>query len=246
VAIEAARGGHHDAGIKLMHKIIAVAATAAAAAAFSHPALASENTGSWQVKVLGTAVLPDGELDKVKFAVPSVAAALPADVKTGADDNFVPTVAIEYFFTPNVSVETICCVTQHDVDGKGALAGARLVSNAKIIPATFTAKYHFNAGGIKPYVGAGPTYFIFFDEKAGSTAQALGAASAKIDNAFGFALQAGIDIPVNESGLGISLDAKRYFLSVDAKWHDANGAKVLETKHNLDPWVLSAGLAFKF
>ena len=78
------------------------------------------------------------------------------------------------------------------------------------------------------------------------TISTLGAASAKIDNAFGFALQAGIDIPVNESGLGISLDAKRYFLSVDAKWHDANGAKVLETKHNLDPWVLSAGLAFKF
>ena len=236
----------HDAGTKLMRNTIALAATAAAAIAFSHPAMADENASSWQVKVLGTAVLPDGELDKVKFAAPSVAAALPANVETKADDNFVPTVAIEYFFTPNVSIETICCVTQHDVDGKGALAEARLVSNAKIIPATFTAKYHFNAGGIKPYVGAGPTYFIFFDEKAGATAQALGATKAKVDNAFGFALQAGIDIPVNDSGLGISLDAKRYFLSVDAKWHDANRAKVLETKHNLDPWVLSAGLAFRF
>lgn len=228
-----------------MRKTITLAA-AAAAVIVSHSVLAQENAGRWQVKLLGSAVLPDGELDKVKFAVPSVVAALPAKVETKADDNFVPTVAIEYFFTPNVSVETICCVTQHDVDGTGALAGARLVSNAKIIPATFTAKYHVNAGGIKPYVGAGPTYFIFFDEKAGSTAQALGATRAKVDNAFGLALQAGVDIPINSSGLGISLDAKRYFLSVDASWRDSNGSKVLETKHNLDPWVLSAGLAMRF
>lgn len=228
-----------------MRMTIALAATAAAFA-LSSPALAQENAGSWQVKLLGTAVLPDGEIDKVKFADPAVAAALPADPDTKADDNFVPTVAIEYFFTPNISLETICCVTQHDVDGKGALAGAGLVSNAKIIPATFTAKYHFNAGGIKPYIGAGPTYFIFFDEKPGATAKALGATKNSLEDSFGVALQAGIDIPVGSSGLGVSLDAKRYFLSTNAKWYDGTGAKVLETKHNLDPWVLSAGLAWRF
>ncbi len=34
--------------------------------------------------------------------------------------------------TGNISLETIAGVTQHDVDGRGALAGARLVSDAKI------------------------------------------------------------------------------------------------------------------
>jgi outer membrane protein len=229
-----------------MRKTIALSAAAVAMACWQQPVLARDNAARWQVKLLGSAVLPDGKLDKVKFAVPSVAGALPSNVETKADDNFVPTVAVEYFFTPNLSVETICCVTQHDVDGRGALNGARLVSNAKIIPATFTAKYHLNAGAIKPYIGAGPAYFIFFDEKPGATAQALGAARAKIDNSLGFALQAGIDIPVGASGLGVTLDAKRYFLSADAKWYDAGGAKVLHTRQTIDPWILSAGLAWRF
>ena len=62
----------------------------------------------------------------------------------------------------------------------------------------------------------------------------------------GLALQAGIDIPLNTSGMALSLDAKRYFMKVDAKWYDAGGAKVLHTRNTLDPWVLSAGLAWRF
>lgn len=220
-------------------------AAIAAALGFSASAQASE-TGRWQVKLLGSAVLPDGKIDKVEFAYPAIASALPSDPQTRADDNYVPTLAIEYFFTPRVSLETICCVTQHDVDGKGALAGAGLVSNAKIIPATFTAKYHFDAGGVSPYVGAGPSVFIFIDEKPGATARALGATRNTLETSLGFALQAGVDIPITKSGLAISLDAKRYFLKTTARWYDANGGKLLQTKHALDPWVLSAGLAWRF
>ncbi|QZP07167.1 OmpW family outer membrane protein [Caenibius sp. WL] len=228
-----------------MHKVAAIA-TLAVAVAFGLPAQAASPEGKIQIKVLGTAVLPDGKLDKVKFAVPAVAAALPANVETQANDNVVPTVAIEYFVSPNVSLETICCVTQHDIDGKGSLAGAELIANAKIVPATLTAKYHFNAGGVKPYLGAGPAYFIFIDEKSGATARALGATRNRINDSLGVALQAGIDIPLNASGMALSLDAKRYFMKVDAKWYDASGAKVLHTRNTLDPWVLSVGLAWRF
>ena len=63
---------------------------------------------------------------------------------------------------------------------------------------------------------------------------------------FGFAVQAGVDIPVNSSGLSLSLDAKRYFLRTSAHWFNAAGTEVLATRHRIDPWVLSAGLAFRF
>ena len=146
-----------------------------------------------------------------------------------------------------MSLETICCLTQHDVDGADGISGARLVKNINIIPATLTAKYHFGAGAaIKPYVGAGPTYWLMFNEKPGATMRALGATKTKIGDKLGFALQAGVDIPLNAKGLGLSLDAKRYFIDRNAKWYDASGAKILETEHNLDPWVLSAGLAWRF
>lgn len=216
--------------------------TVAALALAVSPASAQE-AGDIQLKLFATAVLPDGKITEVV----NNGLGLPAGTQTAADDNYVPTIAAEYFVSPNFSLETICCVTQHDVDGRGALAGAGLVSNANIIPATLTAKYHFGeAGGIRPYVGAGPTYFIFIDEKPGATARTLGATSQRLNDHFGVALQAGVDIPVNDSGMSLSLDAKRYFLRTTARWFNAAGTEVLETRHRLDPWVLSAGIAFRF
>ncbi|GGB51085.1 OmpW/AlkL family protein [Blastomonas aquatica] len=220
-------------------KIIPLAAMAVALAI---PGQAMAQAGEVHFKVLGTLVAPDGKIKDVKLDL----IGLPAGTQTKANDNFVPTVAIEYFFADSVSVETIAGVTQHDVDGRGALAGAGLVSNAKIVPATVTLKYHFGkAGGIRPYIGAGPSYFIFIDEKPGATARALGATSQKINDTVGAALQAGVDIPVNDKGMFVSVDAKRYFMRPLASWR-ANGVEVLRTRHQLDPWVVSAGIGFRF
>ncbi len=224
-----------------MRKLTFLAALAAATA-ISSPAMAGSADGKLQVKLLGTGVLPDGEI--TEFYTDLVG--LPADTQTKANDNVVPTVAIEYFFSPNFSIETICCVTQHDVDGTTGLPGAELVSNARIIPATFTAKYHLTTGGpFKPYVGAGPTYFIVFDEKPGAAAVGLGADDLKMSSELGFALQAGADFALGENGFGISIDAKKYFVDTKARWF-AGGTEVIATKHKLDPWVLSAGVSYRF
>lgn len=206
------------------------------------PAAAQDSQGKWQVKLMGTAVLPDGKIKTVL----NNAAGVPAGTQAKANDNIVPTLAIEYFFSPNFSVETICCLTQHDVDGAGALAGAELVSNIKILPATVSFKAHLPLGPIKPYVGAGPTYFIFIDEKSGATTKALGLTKQHLDDKVGVMLQAGVDIPLGAKGFGLSLDAKRYFLHPVARWYNAAGTELLATRHKLDPWVLSAGVAYRF
>lgn len=214
----------------------------AAMALTATPALAGDNDGRIQVRVFGTAVLPDGAATSVTTGT------LPAGSGTTADDNYVPTLAIEYFVTPNVSLETICCVTQHDVTGTGPLAGASLVSNANIIPATLTLKYHLGtAGGIRPYVGAGPSYFIFVSEEAGAGARTLlGATRQRMNDHFGVAIQAGLDVPLNDRGLSLSVDAKRYFLNTSAHWFNAAGTEVLATRHRINPWVISAGVGFRF
>jgi outer membrane protein len=215
---------------------------AATLLAMSGAAMAGSSDGKIQIKLMGSLVAPDGKITSVELDN----IGLPAGTQTRADDNFVPTIAAEYFFTPNISLETICCVTQHDVTGTGPLAGAGLVSNANIIPATLTAKYHFGDGsGFKPYIGAGPTYYIFIDEKAGATAKALGATRQKMNDKVGVALQAGFDLPLNEKGLGLSVDAKRYFVTTTAHWY-AGQTEVLRTRHRIDPWVVSAGLAYRF
>ncbi|APG61920.1 hypothetical protein LPB140_02735 [Sphingorhabdus lutea] len=198
--------------------------------------------GDVQIKLLATYVIPDGKITKVKLDN----VGLPMNSQTKANDNVVPTIVVEYFAADNISIETIAGVTQHDVDGVDGFAGAEAVSNAKIIPATLTVKYHFGDGkGFKPYVGAGPSYFLFLGEKSGATTKTLGANKVKLDDSLGFALQTGFDLPLNENGLSMSLDAKRYFLKTDASWFVGNN-KVLETRHKLDPWVISAGVAYRF
>lgn len=226
-----------------MKKVLMLGAAALAFAAV--PAMAQdapERAGHVQVKVLGTYVAPDGKITDVRTDL----IGLPAGAQSKADDNVTPTIAAEYFVTDAISLETIAGVTQHDVNGAGALGGATLVSNVKIIPATLTLKYHFGKdGGVQPYIGAGPSYFFFIDEKPGATTRGLGATRQKMNDTFGAAVQAGIDVPVNAKGLALSVDVKRYFLRPTATWY-AGTTEVLQTKHKLDPWVISAGIGFRF
>jgi outer membrane protein len=222
----------------MVSKVCGVA-LAAAAGLGALPAAAQE-AGDFQVKVLATAVLPDGEIDQVNLDL----VGLPAGTQTEANNNVVPTVAIEYFATDNFSIETICCVTQHDVDAVAGAPGAELVSDGLLLPATVTGKFHVNSDGVSPYFGAGGTYFIWLDDEPGAAAGALGADDFSLSDEFGFVLQAGIDVLVNDDFL-ISVDAKRYFVDTTATWF-ANRTSVIETVHNLDPWVLSAGVGFRF
>ena len=218
-------------------------ATACAGIALaSAPAMAQDRAGDVQVKIVGTAVLPDGEIDQVNVDL----VGLPAGTDTKASDNFVPTVAIEYFVTDSFSIETIAGTTQHDVDTiSGFPPGTELVSDALLLPATVTAKVHFDAGGIKPYLGAGATYFMWLSDKPGAATIPLGVTDTDLTDEFGFVLQAGVDVPVGDDGFGVTLDAKRYFVGTTAQWFAGN-TLVIETDHNLDPWVLSAGVSYTF
>ncbi len=227
---------------KITHKgVFGAALFGAAMIALPTPALAQE-AGDFQFKVLGTGVLPNGEIEEVV----STTLALPAGTQAKANDNYVPTVAIEYFFSPNFSVETIAGVTQHDVDGAGGLpATAELVSDAKIVPATLTFKAHANLGPVKPYIGVGPSLYLFIDEQPGAAMVGFGATNLKISNTVGVAFQAGADVPLTKS-IFFSVDAKQYILRPTATWTNAADATILETKHKLDPLVVSVGLGLKF
>lgn len=202
--------------------------------------------GKIQFKVLATAVLPDGGVKQVKTDVLGL---VPTAVgNTVASDNVTPTVAIEYFFTPNISVETIAGVTAHHVSASaGALKGTDLISKIHIIPATLTAKFHMPLGhGIKPYVGAGPAlYIVVADEPSAALKAALPAVTrTKLTSEFGVALQAGVDIALGK-GYGLTFDAKKYWVGTDATVY-AGSTKALVTRNKLDPWVLSAGVSYRF
>lgn len=222
-------------------KFVLASACAAIALAAS-PAAAQDRAGDLQVKLVATAVLPDGEIDEVNTDL----VGLPAGTDTIANDNYVPTIAVEYFVSENFSIETIAGTTQHDVDAVSGLpAGAELVSDALLLPATVTVKAHLDAGGVKPYIGAGPAYFIWLKDDPGAATIPLGVTETNLSDELGFVLQAGLDVPLGDNGFGVTVDAKRYFIGTTARWF-AGDTLVIETEHNLDPWVLSAGVSYSF
>ena len=222
-----------------MNKLLMAVLTSAAM--FATPAHAQDDDRNLQVKLLGTYVAPDGKITEFRTDV----VGLPATTQTKANDNIVPTLAVEYFVKPKFSVETICCLTQHDVDGVTGVPGAELVSKAKLIPATLTAKYHFGAANVRPYLGLGMTYFWWIDVDPGADTIPLGVTRTTLSDEFGFVLQAGTDIAIGDSGFGLTIDAKRYFVDTTARWYSGD-ALALETRHQLDPWVLSAGASYRF
>ncbi|USA62500.1 outer membrane beta-barrel protein [Qipengyuania citrea] len=222
-----------------MNKLLMAVLTSAAM--FATPAQAQDDDRSLQVKLLGTYVAPDGKITEFRTDV----VGLPATTQTKANDNIVPTLAVEYFVKPKFSVETICCLTQHDVDGVTGVPGAELVSKAKLIPATLTAKYHFGAANVRPYLGLGMTYFWWIDVDPGADTIPLGVTRTTLSDEFGFVLQAGTDIAIGDSGFGLTIDAKRYFVDTTARWYSGD-ALAIETRHQLDPWVLSAGASYRF
>ena len=224
-----------------MTKRLAAVLAAVSTVALAAPAHAGSSEGKLQIKAFATGVLPSGEITEVRTNLVGA----PATSDSRASDSVVPTLAVEYFFSPNVSVETICCVTPHDVTGRGGLNGAALVNDAIILPATVTLKYHFDLAGVKPYIGAGPTRFFIFSEGVGADAARLGATRVNLSDSFGAVVQAGIDVPLNDRGLGFSLDAKRYFVGTTASFYAGN-TLALRTRHKLDPWVVSGGLSYRF
>ncbi len=222
--------------LKLLGSALVLATIAAPSVAS-----AQDDASQIQIKAFATVVLPDGKITAVDTDI----VGLPADTQTKASDNVVPTLAAEYFFSSNFSLETICCLTQHDVDGTTGLPGAELVSDAKLIPATVTAKYHFPVAGVKPYLGAGATYFWWVDVEPGEATLPLGVTRTTLSDEFGLVLQAGLDVPLNDEGFGLSVDAKHYFVDTTARWF-AGDTLAIETDHELDPWVISAGVSYRF
>lgn len=206
------------------------------------------DSGKIQIKLLVSAVLPSGSVASVPN---NAAGVVPTYVtQTTASNNVVPTVALEYFVTKNISVETICCASGHHVSvansSTGTLAaGTTLVDNAQVIPATLTLKYHFaGLGPLRPYIGAGPSLFLWINDRPSATVQTLGVTRGKLSSNIGGAVQAGFDVPLGRH-YALTLDAKKYFVKTDAHFDTAT-ADVEDVQVNLNPWIVSAGVAYRF
>lgn len=179
--------------------------------------------GDWLIRVRALGVLPDEDQDLSL-----------AGLNIGVSDAVVPELDISYFFTPNFAAELILGTTPHRVKTSGA-AGLNL-GKVWLLPPTLTLQYHVTYfEHFKPYVGAGVNYTIFYGATSGD------AADIDYENSFGFALQAGVDIPLSDN-FYFNVDVKKIWLSTDVT---VTGPAVTGSV-DLDPWLVGAGFGYRF
>lgn len=154
---------------------------------------------------------------------------------------------VTYMASDHIGFELIAATTKHGASGRSGTTGAiGKLASTWVLPPTLTAQYHFlPKGNIRPYVGAGVNYTLFYNEKAsGALERAVGATSVHMSDSFGWAGQAGVDIDLN-NGLFLNLDVKYIDIDTTARLTTA-AAGVQRVKADLDPFVLGVGLGMKF
>lgn len=204
-----------------------------ASAAAALPAHAGDTNGNFMVRVLATGVLPDTSAGTISV---NGGPGFPAD-SYEVSGQLIPALTLSYFFNKNIALELFCCFANHNIDGQGALAGVD-VGDTWIFPPALTLQYHFDPmAGFKPYVGVGAQYINFFDTSSNDLGGTM-----DIDDAVGFTLQAGVDFELGQ-GWYLNADVKKTWL--DTSWTINNG-NVIAGSFDLDPWIISAGVGYRF
>ncbi len=213
------------AHISWITKLFAAPALLAVALLTAAPALA--DAGDWIVRLRGIQLAPD-ESSRVTVIAGQV------DV----DPDEVPEVDFTYFITNNWAAELILATTHHRANDSASTLGEVDLGEVSLLPPILTLQYHFRPDAkYRPYVGAGINYTIFYNEKApGTTVTAI-----SYDDSFGWALQAGIDVGINERW-AVNFDLKKAYLSTDVTIN--NGAITADV--DLDPWIFGMGIAYRF
>lgn len=191
-----------------------------------------------------TNVNPNSDKSSILLAEADSTLTLTVDDNTQLGLNFV------YFFNENWAVELLAATPfSHDVDIQDTqtvlgVDGAQL-ANVKQLPPTLSALYYFNTStALKPYVGVGLNYTIFFDEQFESGPESLGLSNLSLDGSFGFSVQLGADYLLNDKW---HINASLRYIDINSEASfDFNSDNIGKSDIDVDPLVTSLTLGYKF
>lgn len=212
-------------------------AGAAIAATIAVPAQAAQ--GDVLVRLRGIMVAPNEKSGSVLPAFPGE--------KVKVNNTITPEIDITYMATDHIGFELIAATSRHTVSGVTGTTGTLgKLAATNALPPTLTMQYHFlPEGKIRPYIGAGVNYTLFFNNDASSALTgAVGKTDVHLSDSFGWAGQAGVDIDLNEKFF-LNLDVKYIDIDTKARLSTAN-AGVQRVKVGLDPLVFGVGVGMRF
>jgi len=180
---------------------------------------------NWQVRLRGVSVQP--------YEKSTVGG---EDSDVNISNAFIPELDFTYFFNKNFAAELILGTSKHDVKvGNDEVS----LGSVRLLPPTVTLQYHFYpTKSLKPYVGAGLNYTIFYDVENGDT---LG---MDYKNNVGFALQGGVDYFVNDKFF-LNVDIKKLYLKTDVDV-DLGLPATVPAEVKINPLLIGFGVGMKF
>ncbi|MEM6682782.1 MAG: OmpW family protein [Pseudomonadota bacterium] len=212
--------------------------TFALAASALTPVSAWAEAGDFLVRARAIYVAPTESAGPVLPSFP--------DGSVSVDNAIMPELDFTYMITDNIGAELILATTNHDISGEMALESLGEIADTWVLPPTLTLQYHFLPdNNIRPYVGAGINWTIFYSEgTTDSLTNALPGTTIDLENSFGWSAQVGVDIDITE----------RYFFNVDVKFVDINttanlttpGVGVNSVDVDLDPIIVGVGFGLRF
>ena len=175
----------------------------------------------------------------------SILPAFPGE-KVKVNNSVMPELDVTYMATDNIGFELIASTTKHSASGRSGTTGSiGKLASTWVLPPTLTAQYHFApTSKVRPYVGAGLNYTIFWNEDASRGLEAaVGPTKVHMKDSFGWAAQAGVDVDLTD----------RVFLNLDVKYIDIDTTARLSTtaagtqnvKVSLDPLVFGIGIGVR-
>lgn len=199
------------------------------------PALAK--AGDVLIRVRAIGVLPNESSGPVLPTFPGAT--------VGVGNSFMPEIDFTYMATDNFGMELILATTRHGLSGRGTLSGLEDLGHTWVLPPTLTLQYHFApAAKIRPYVGAGINYTIFYGDNASDDLNAaIGATELNLSNSFGWAAQAGVDFDLTET-VFLNFDIKYIDMSTKATLTTGKLVNTVDVKIN--PIVVGVGFGMRF
>jgi len=176
----------------------------------------------------------------------SILPAFPGE-KVGVDNSVMPEVDVTYMATNHIGFEVIAATTKHSITGRSGTTGSiGKLASTWVLPPTVTAQYHFMpAGHIRPYIGAGINYSVFWNENASDGLEAaVGKTSVHMSDSVGWAAQAGVDVDLTKK-LFLNLDVKYLDMSTKARL-TTEAIGIQRVKVDINPLVFGVGFGVRF